>query len=396
MSFKQKLPDIQIKVAQYRVDGWLLYDYRRSNSLACQFLEIPPETNLTRRFFYWIPKSGEPVKIVSVVESHVLNHLPGKTQLFRSWKDLESQLSDLLSPFQKIAMEYSPRNAIPSVSKVDAGTLEVIRSFGVQVVSSANLLQTYTSLWSEFQLESHRQALAILESAVQLAWEKIKADLKSGQKTTEYDIQQFLLKYITDHGCICSDPPICAVNAHSANPHYSPNPDEASVIHPGDFILIDLWCKQNQPEAVYADITQVGIAAENPTPRQQEIFDLVKKARDTATEFVREKVESRTPVFGWEVDQACRSVIEDAWMEKYFIHRTGHNIGTEDHGTGANIDNLETQDQRLLLPNMCFSIEPGIYIPNEFGVRLEYNVFIHPSHQVEVTGNIQNTLIHCF
>lgn len=393
MTFKQKLPDIQLKVAQYRVDGWLLYDFRRSNSLACQFLEIPPETNLTRRFFYWIPKSGEPVKIVSAVESHVLSHLPGKIQSFRSWRDLENILSDLLSPLQKIAMEYSPRNAIPAISKVDAGTLEVIRSFGVQVVSSANLLQTYTSLWSDAQLEMHRKALAVLESGVKLAWEKISSDLKAGKKLTEYDIQQFLLKYIQDNGCISSDPPICAVNANSANPHYSPSSSEAAEIHPEDFILIDLWCKQNQPEAVYADITQVGVAAAAPTKRQQEIFDLVKSARDAATEFVREKVESRTPVFGWEVDQACRSIIEDAWMEKYFIHRTGHNIGIDDHGSGANIDNLETQDQRLLLPSTCFSIEPGVYIPNEFGVRLEYDVFIHPTHQVEVTGNIQNELI---
>lgn len=393
MSFEKKLTDVKQKLAQYRLEGWLLYDFRRSNPLACQFLEIPPEANLTRRFFYWIPLEGQPIKVVSVIEQHLLDHLPGKIQAYSSWQGLESILASLLENVTKVAMEYSPRNAIPSVSKVDGGTLEMIRSFGVQVASSANILQNYTSIWSEFQLQTHRHALTVLEKGVELAWEMICSHLQAKQKLTEYDVQQFLLKYIHEHACECSDPPICAVNAHSANPHYSPDSKQASEIQPEDFILIDLWCKQTHPEAVYADITQVGVAAAGATERQQKIFDIVKAARDTATEFVRERVENRIPVFGWEADQACRSVIEDAGFSRYFIHRTGHNIGTEDHGPGAHLDDLETHDQRLLLPGTCFSIEPGIYLPQEFGVRLEYDVYIHPNHKVEVTGNVQNALI---
>ncbi|CCB86666.1 putative uncharacterized protein [Parachlamydia acanthamoebae UV-7] len=393
MSFQQTLHDVQHKLKDNQLDGWLLYDFRRSNPLACQFLEIAPETNLTRRFFYLIPQIGSPIKIISIIESHLLDHLPGEKLTYRSWPELEGHLARLLSDKKQVAMEYSPRNAIPAISKVDAGTIEMIRSYGIEVMSSADLLQSYTSTWTAFQLQTHRNALKILEESAQLAWKLIADKLSTSQKVTEYDVQQFLLNCMKEKGCITSDPPICAVNAHSANPHYTPDAKHFAEIRPGDFILIDLWCKQNITHAVYADITQVGVAAETPTMWQQTIFSVVKEARDATTRFIHENIENNLPVMGWEADQVSRDVITEAGFGNFFIHRTGHNIGEEDHGPGAHLDNLETHDERLLLPETCFSIEPGIYLPNEFGVRLEYDVFIHPDRRVEVTGNVQNSLI---
>jgi Xaa-Pro dipeptidase len=394
MQTLSKTQSIQQALADMQCDGWLLYDFRRMNDLGCQFLEIPSDQLLTRRFFYWIPSQGEPIKLVHQVESHVLEHLPGKTQLYRTWQELEEHLLHLLRGCHQIAMEYSPRNAIPYVSKVDAGTLEIIKGFGVEVVSSADLLQKYTSVWSHFQFQKHLEAAEVLCVTASNTWDYLAHTLQSQAKITEYDVQQFMIAEMTRQECISSDPPICAVNAHSANPHYAPHSQCSTEIKRGDFVLIDLWCKKNIPTAVYADITRVAVAAPNPTPRQQEIFALVKKAQETGTGFLQSRLSQGRPPMGWEVDQVCRQVISDAGYGEYFVHRTGHNIGETDHGSGANLDNFETQDRRLLLPGTCFSVEPGIYLPGEFGVRLEYDVFIHPDGRTfQITGGIQDKIV---
>lgn len=387
-----KLSDIQTALRQHKIDGWLFYDFRRTNDLACEVLQISPETLLTRRFFYWIPKKGDPIKIVHAIEDRVLDHLPGTIHRYRSWQELENHIANLLTGKKRIAMEYSPRNAIPYVSKVDAGTLDVIRDCGVEVVTSANLLQQYTCVWDEFKLQTHLAAAEVLDTTVKKAWDLIAEKLSDNQLITEYSVQQFILEEFRKHSCITSDSPICAVNANSANPHYCPDQSHSSPIKSGDFILIDLWCKLQQPRAVYADITRVGVAAHQPTSKQREIFNIVKAARDAGTALVKDRFSRNEPLMGCEVDQCCRDVIHAAGYGQYFIHRTGHNIDERDHGPGANIDNLETQDQRLLLPCTCFSIEPGIYLPGEFGVRLEYDIFIHPSQEVQITGGIQESI----
>lgn len=387
-----KLQAIQHSLQNLQLDGWLLYDFRRSNDLACQILEIPPEILLTRRFFYWIPTEGTPIKILHAIEEHVLNHLPGTILKYHTWQEMEAHVTTVLQQNHKIAMEYSPRNAIPCISKVDAGTMDVVRSCGVEVISSADLLQQHTSVWDAFQLQTHLEAAAILCKTVDAAWNFIGESLKKKRRITEYDVQQFILEVLETEGCIMKGSPICAVNAHSANPHYCAGKEGGSRIEVGDFILIDLWAKQKLPRAVYADITRVGVAAHQTTSRQQEIFNLVKKARDAATDLVKRRFETSQPIMGWEVDQCCRNVIASAGYGDFFIHRTGHNIGEEDHGNGANIDSLETLDSRRLLPETCFSIEPGIYLPGNFGVRLEYDVYIHHNGRVEITGGIQDAI----
>lgn len=389
---KPSFEDVQIALQKQHIDGWLLYDFRRCNDLACQFLEIPESQLLTRRFFYWIPVRGEPIKIVHAIENP-LKDLPGKTLKFSSWQLLEQHLAETLKGSSRIAMEYSPRNAIPYVSKVDAGTIEVIRSFGIDVVSSCDILQKFTNVLSQQQVEMHLTAAEILDETAEKTWGMIFQAFKANKKVTEYDVQQFILQQFEEQDCMTDDPPICAVNEHSADPHYSPTKLTAEVIKPGDFILIDLWCKLNRPKAVYADITRVGVAAKNPTARQLEIFMIVKKAQQAATDLVKDRFATGKPLHGWEVDQAARDVITAAGYGDYFIHRTGHSIDTSDHGSGANIDNLETQEQRLIIPGTCFSIEPGIYLTGEFGIRLEYDIYVSLEGIVRVTGGIQDSII---
>jgi Xaa-Pro aminopeptidase len=374
--WKKKISDVQKALQKSGWDGWLLYDFRRSNDLACRFLEIPKETLLTRRFYYWIPKTGEPVKVVHRIESHGLDHLPGKNHLYSSYEELENVLQTILQGHSHVAMEYSPRNAIPTVSKVDAGTIDLIRSFDISIESSANLLQHYTSVWTPEQFDLHSAASEVLQETVEKAWQKIGRAIKNQEEINEWDVQRFILSEFERNGCISDDPPICAVNANSANPHYAPARHTAKQLQAGDFVLIDVWCKKDVPNAVYADTTRVAVIADSPTKRQQEVFDVVKAGRNAAIELLKNRLKEGKPVMGWEVDQACRDVIAAAGYGSNFTHRTGHNIGERDHGDGANIDNFETKDFRLLLPGTCFSIEPGVYLPGEFGVRLEDDVYL--------------------
>lgn len=393
MSFQDKLTEVQSDLIKQDIQGWLLYDYRRSNSLAYTFLEIPFDKMVTRRFFYWIPQKGEPIKIVPLIEPYTLDHLPGLKWTYKGWQDLERLIFSIAVENRKIAMEYSPYNALPNISKVDAGTVAQVQRAGSQVVSSANLLQRYTSVWTAEQVKSHLAAAQILENIVDRTWSFIEQSLLQRIPIDEYKVQQFMLQCMHEADCHTSDWPTCAVNAHSADPHYHPTPDQTWPIVAGDFILLDLWCKQKIPRAVYADITRVGVAASQPTQRQKDIFKIVKGARDIATTMIKNYYENQRPIQGWQVDQACRHFIQDAGFGDYFIHRTGHNIGEEVHGPGANLDNLETHDYRQLLPGTAFSVEPGIYLPQEFGVRLEYDIYLDPAGHMHITGGIQEELV---
>lgn len=392
MKFLDKLSGIRNQLAQQKIDGWLLYDYRGSNPLVYSVLEISLQTFCSRRFFYWIPAQGDPLKIVPSIEPHTLDHLPGDKQLYKTWQELEILLSKIAKKNSSIAMEYSPNNSLPAISKVDAGTIDLIRSYGATVVSSANLLQQYTSVWSENQWNSHQKAAEVLETTVELTWNYISQCMTSKKQINEWDVQCFMLREIEKNGCIADHPPICAVNENSANPHYEAQEKTAKLIKSGDFVLIDLWCKKNTPNAVYADIARVGAISEKPTKRQQDIFDLVKRARNKATAFINEHYSKKMVIKGYEVDDVCRQVITEAGYGDFFIHRTGHNIGEMVHGSGTNIDNYETHDFRELIPGTCFSIEPGIYLPNEFGVRLEYDVYLDPSGKIKITGGIQEEI----
>lgn len=375
------------------LDGWLFYDFRHLDPIAYRVLLLDPSLHVTRRWYYWIPAEGTPVKLQHRIEPHVLDGLPGDAREYVSWRDQQAALGSLLHAAKRIAMQYSPMNAIPYLSRVDAGTIDLVRSLGVEVVTSADLVQQFEAVWNDAQLASHQVAAAGLRAIVDEAFECVGTSLGSGRGLTEYDLQQYILSRMQARGLVTSSPPIAAVNAHSADPHYAPVSEGSSPIRQGDLVLIDLWAKQPAPGAVYADITWTGFVGSTVPARHQDIFQIVRRARDAAVLFVQGRVRAGSFPYGWEVDDVCRQVIQDAGYGQYFVHRTGHSIGEEVHGNGANIDNLETQDARRLLPGTCFSIEPGIYLPDDFGIRSELDVYLS-THDAVVYGQpIQATLL---
>lgn len=375
------------------LDGWLFYDFRHLDPIAYRVLLLDPSLHVTRRWYYWVPAVGRPVKVQHRIEPHVLERLPGDVQLYVSWREQHAALKSLLQSAKRIAMQYSPMNAIPYLSRVDAGTIELIRGFGVEVVTSADLVQQFEAVWDESQLASHQVAAEGLRAIVDEAFGFVGASLAAGRALTEYGLQQYILSRMQAHGLVTSSSPIAAVNAHSADPHYGPLPEGSAPIRAGDLVLIDLWAKQPCAGAVYADITWTGFVGQTVPVRHQEIFQIVRRARDAAVGFVQGRVRDGVFPFGWEVDDVCRQVVCDAGYEKYFLHRTGHSIGEEVHGNGANIDNLETQDARRLLPGTCFSIEPGIYLRDEFGIRSELDVYLSACDAIVYGQPVQTELI---
>ena len=388
-----KIEQAQKYLGEEKIDGWLLYDFHKNNPLAHTFLEIPPEALTTRRFFYWIPAKGAPIKLVHAIESRTLDGWPGEKKIFSSWQSLESELKEILKGSRKVAMEYSPKNAIPYISKVDGGTIDLIRSFGVEVVSSGNFLPHFTATFSEVQGQGYIRAGKALDKIVEGAWKWIGERLRKSIPVTEYEVQQKILADFAAASLITDSPPIVAVNEHTADPHYEPQRMGSSQIKKGDWVLIDLWGKETHPGSIFGDITRVGVADTYPTPKQQEIFHIVREAQVAATELVKSRFAENKKILGWEVDQAARNVIRDAGYEKFFIHRTGHNIETQLHGSGAHMDNLEMHDERPILRGTGFSIEPGIYLPGFFGVRLEYDLYVHLDGRIEIVGGEQNSIV---
>jgi Xaa-Pro dipeptidase len=380
------LERIQEALRAEMCNGWLFYDFRKSNPIAYQVLELPLDEMYTRRWFYFVPADGTPVALVSAVEAHVLRSLPGARLVFHTWQEMHAHLRTLLRGCGRIAMEYSPMNAIPYISRVDAGTLELIRSFNVDVVSSANLSQRFVAQLSAAQMQSHRAAGRRLIAAKDALFTQLGSDLRSGVVLDEYQVQQRFIALIEPMGLIVPEPPIVGVNANSGNPHYEPTSQVSSPIRRGDLILFDFWARFPQDDAIYADYTWVAFAGtrdEIPI-RQREVFELVRAARDTGIALIRERMAAGERVEGRQVDDVTRAVIARAGYGGYFVHRTGHSITTFEHGNGANLDNFETQDERILLPNTCCSVEPGIYLP-EFGIRSEVNLLIL-ENDAEVTG----------
>lgn len=392
----KKIEEAQKYLKERHLDGWLLYDFHGNNPLARYFLDIPSHMMTTRRFFYWIPAVGTPMKVLHAIEPTVLDALPGDKKSYSSWQSLEKEIGDVLRGAKKVAMEYSPRNAIPYVSLVDAGTVDLIRSFGVEVVSSADFLPHFTAVLTDEQQMSQRRAGKAVDQVVNDAWDWIRDYLSSGKPLTEYDVQQKILADFKKLHLVTDHPPIVGVNAHSADPHYETPKLRSSPIRKRDFILIDLWAKEADPKAVYGDITRVGIASDKPTPKQQEIFDIVRNAQKAAVELVKSRFAHNKRIEGWEVDEAVRTVIRDAGYAQHFPHRTGHSIEMNVHGSGAHMDNLEMHDVRPILPRTCFSIEPGIYLPGEFGVRLEFDLLIDKYGEVEITGGQQDAIVCLF
>jgi Xaa-Pro aminopeptidase len=384
------LPAIQAALRERNMDAWLFYDHHHRDPIAYRVLGLPAGLMVTRRWFYVIPAKGEPVKLVHKIESGHLDTLPGSKRQYAGWQELFDQVKAMLSNFLDIAMQYSPNNLVFYVSLVDGGTLEMIRGLGKNVVSSGDLVAQFEATWTEEQIKTHFAARDAIDSITAEAFKEIGRRVRNGG-TTESDIQHWFMEAFTRENLITDDPPIVAVNANSGNPHYEPQAKTSAPIRQGDFVLLDVWAKKNTPEAVYYDITWTGFVGKAPSDRMREIFQVVAQARDAGVKTVKEAVAAGRQIAGWEVDQAVRGHIKKAGYGDYFIHRTGHSIGTDVHANGANMDDLEVHDDRRILPNSCFSIEPGIYLP-EFGVRSEVNVLVRPQ-AAEVTGKIQNQIV---
>ncbi len=380
-----RIPAIQEALAELELDGWLLFVYQGNDPISLDFLGLTGRGLVTRRAYYLVPRQGAPRQLCSTLESGMLAHLPGDRQLYTTWQEHRTRLAELVRDCRRLAAQYSPKAELPSCSRLDAGTAELLRSFGVELHSSAELIARFAAVWTPQQLAGHRRAARALTEIVHAAFDYARNSLRSGHALSEYQLQQWILQAIERADLQTEASPIVAIDGHAADPHFEPNPDSALALAPGQWLLVDLWARERQPESVYADITWCAVVAPAPTERQQELWKLVTQARDRGIEFVRSRY-PHTSIRGFEVDDAVRSVIQDAGYGAHFFHRTGHSIGIQDHGPGANLDNLETHDTRRLLPMTGFSIEPGIYLPGEIGLRSEVNMVLTESEAEVTTG----------
>jgi Xaa-Pro dipeptidase len=373
-----------------KLDGWLFYDFRGRDPIAQRILKLPPGMR-TRRWFYFVPAKGTPRKLVHKIESESLAAMPGETLYYAGQDELRGHLAKALGRAKNVAMQYSPKNEIPYVAMVDAGTIELVRSAGVKVVSSADLVQKYEACWTPEQLQSHLDAGKIIDRVMQGAFGEAARAVRQKRTFTEYDLQQWILREFESAGIVREDGPDVAVNANASDPHYGPQPGRAAAIREGDLLLLDVWGKTTGERSVYYDVTWMGFLGGKVPEKYAKVFGVLREARDKAVDLIRSHVAAGKPLQGWQVDKTARGVVEKAGYGKYFFHRTGHSIGEAVHGNGANMDGLETRDVRHLIAGTCNSIEPGIYL-KDFGMRTEVNVYID-EREARVTGAIQTEIL---
>jgi Xaa-Pro dipeptidase len=386
-----QIQEMQSALREEHLDGWLFFDHHQRDPLAYRILKLNPKQVASRRWYYFIPAQGDPKGLVHAIEPGVLAGLPGDIRKYSSWTAQVEGVERLLAGSRKIAMQYSPNCSIPYVSLVDGGTLELVRGAGVEIATSANLVQLFEARWSAEQLEMHLEAGRRVDRIRADAFQNIAAALASSQTITEWDVNRFIRARFEASGLVTDHGPIVAVNANMSNPHYEPEAEGSREIRNGDAVLIDMWAKLNQPSAVFYDITWTGHCGATPPSALQNIFEVVRDARDRAIQRVQSAITRRELLHGFEVDDAARTYIKDQGFGEYFVHRTGHSIGEEVHGTGANMDNLETHDERRVIARTCFSVEPGVYLP-EFGIRSEVNIYVGDT-EAKVTGEVQQKLV---
>jgi Xaa-Pro dipeptidase len=387
------MPDIaaiQTALAQHKIDAWLFYDILHRDPIAYRVLGLD-HSLAKRRWFYLIPAKGAPRKLVHRIEAGALDSLPGDKMVYAAAGELQKNLKKLIGRAKHVAMQYSPKNQIPYISLVDAGTVEMIRAQGCKVVSSADLVQEFEAVWTPQQLESHREAGRAIDKITAEAFVEAAQRIRAKEIFTEYDLQQWMLGQFRANGVISDSAPIVAVGPHSGDPHYEPMERGSAQVREGDLLLLDVWGKTLAPASVYYDITWVGYLGAKVPAKYAKIFTIVRDARDAASDFVLKNVKAGRPIEGWQVDRVARELIRKAGFADSFVHRTGHNIGQEVHGTGANMDNLETHDIRRIIPRTCFSVEPGIYFP-EFGIRSEVDVYVGEG-RAEITGPAQTGIL---
>jgi Xaa-Pro aminopeptidase len=387
---KVEIAEIQKDLRQAKLDGWLFYDFRGRDPIAHRILDLPAGMR-TRRWFYFVPTKGTPKKLVHKIEAGALAAVPGDTLYYAGQKELRDGVKKALGRAKKVAMQYSPKNAIPYVAMVDAGTVELVRGCGAKVVSSADLVQKYEACWSKEQLDSHLAAGKAIDRIISEAFQYAARCVREKKPLTEYDLQQWIVQKFTEAGIMTEEGPDVAVNANASDPHYGPTKGKSSAIREGDLVLLDVWGKQKTPGSVYYDVSWVGYMGASVPEKYTKVFKVLREARDRAVDLIRSSVKAGKPLQGWQVDKAARSVVEKAGYGKYFFHRTGHNIGTSVHGNGVNMDGMETHDDRHLIPGTCNSVEPGIYLP-EFGMRTEVDVYVDEK-EARVTGAVQTEIL---
>jgi Xaa-Pro aminopeptidase len=389
------LDAIQAALRDARYDGWLFYDHHHRDPIGERILGLDPKAHITRRWYYYVPAVGEPRKLVHRVEQGRLDTLSGTKGLYSSWQELAAGLEAMLADAKRIAMQYSPNNAIMYVSMVDAGTVEFLRGLGKRIVSSADLVSQFEAVLSDEQMASHAAAQQAIDEILGEGWKEIGRRLRPGNggkgAVSEFDMVSWLRNAMQRAGLVWEVGPNVSVNDHSSDSHYEPLAEKCAQIHEGDFVLIDIWARPDATGTVFYDITWTGVVGREPSEREKRVFETVRDARDAAIAKVKDAFARNRAICGYEADDAARSVINEAGFGGFFTHRTGHNISRELHGPGAHLDNLETHDERLLLPNTCFSVEPGIYLP-EFGVRSEVNMMTAPG-KAWVTGRAQRELV---
>ena len=386
---------IQRALRDSGMDGWLFYDHHGRDPLAYRILGLDPQMHVTRRWYYLVPAHGEPKKLVHRIEAGRLDSLPGSREEYSSWQELETKLQAILAGVDHVAMQYSPRNAIMYVSMVDAGTVELLRGWGKEIVSSADLVSQFEAVLTEGQIATHFVAANKIDGILAEAWNEIGRRVSAG-RAEEFGMVEWLSDAMRREGMVWEHGPNVSAGPNSADSHYEPTREGSRAIGQGDFVLIDIWGKMADADhgasSVYYDITWTGVVGREPTAREQMVFETVRDARDAAVKLVGERFAAGEAIAGWEADDAARAVIRAAGLADWFTHRTGHNIGAEIHGSGAHLDNLETHDVRRILPMTCFSVEPGVYFPGEFGVRSEVNMVTRVG-EANVTGRVQRELV---
>ena len=382
---------IQEALREMGLDGWLLYDFRGLNPIAGRIAGFAPDTHHTRRWFCLLPATGEPRWLHHAIEAHHFTDKPGTRAAYAGWRELEEKLGEILRGTHRLAMEYSPKNGVPYVSRVDAGTLELVRSLGVEVVTSADLVSRFEAVWTAEGLETHRKAAEILGECAQRTHSFLQQVGRRGETPSEYEVQQLLAQMLRDRGMVMDGDPIVAVGPHSANPHYAPTASGSHRVTPGSVVLLDLWGKLDRPGAVSADITWMAFQGPRVPDEVWTVWEAVAGARDAAVSFLRSRAAARVETRGYEADDVARAWIGERGFGDRFLHRLGHSIAAEVHGNGANLDHFETRDERLLVPHTGFSIEPGVYLEGKFGVRSEIDMYWGDG-QAEVTTAVQDRL----
>lgn len=386
----ETLPAVQAALAEADVDGWLLYDSRGINPISQALMRA--EGLASRRMVAWIPRSGTPVAITHAIEPGSWVHWPAAwdRRVYSSWKSLESEIASLVRG-KRAAMEYSPGDAVPVVDRVPAGVVEMVRAAGATVVTSADLVTRFFAVWTQAQLESHRRAAEIIARIAKEAFARAGAAVRNGAPLAEHELMLWIQREFTANGLSTDHGPNVSATENAANPHYEPSPTHPRLLRSGDCVLIDLWAVE--PAGIYADQTwMASIGA--PSPKLQQVWNVVREARDAAIALLRERVAARKTIRGADVDDAARGVIDRAGYGAAFTHRTGHSIDARAlHGSGPNLDNLETREERVLIPGVGFSIEPGVYLPGEFGVRTEVNAYMGEGELIITPNGIQRDLI---